>query len=426
MGEFLVEFLPGADTGENNFDVLFWPEAREQDEIAGQIQNPDRLAHVQNEDLATLAHGGSLNDELGGLRDRHEVPAHLWMRDGDGLARGDLLFEKGKHASVAAQDVAETDGDILRAAVLEGVDQQLGDALGNAHDAGRADRLVGRDHDEVGDPVLRGGDGDIPGPDHVVLDGFEHVGLHQGDVLVGRGVVEDRRTIFFENLGQTLQVADIADLGIELEAGKALAHLAVDIEEGGFRAVVSDDGRGAEPGDLAAQLGTDGPGRAGDGYHFVFNLLADSGFIEMHGIAAEQVLHVDVADTRGEAAGFEDFRKAGDGFVSDASLLAALEDGSHFPAGGGGQGNEDHVDAVGLHNGWQRLAVSKDLGAINRDAGLSRIVVDETGYVVGERGILPDFAQQGHPRVARSVDEGPFFFASGLCPGELKGHPRKD
>jgi hypothetical protein len=35
----------------------------------------------------------------------------------------------------------------------------------------------------------------------------------------------------------------------------------------------------------------------------------------MNGIAAEQVLHVDVADTRGEAAGFENFRKAGDGFA---------------------------------------------------------------------------------------------------------------
>ena len=105
-------------------------------------------------------------------------------------------------------------------------------------------------------------------------------------MLVGRGVVEDRRTVFCENFVQALQVADIADLGTELEAGKALAHLAVDIEERGFRTVVSHDGRRLETGDLAAQLGTDGPGRAGHGHYFVFNLPADSGFIEINGIAA--------------------------------------------------------------------------------------------------------------------------------------------
>ena len=87
--------------------------------LLAKIQNPDGFAHVQNEDLAALAHGGSLNDELGGFRNRHEVPAHLRVRDGDGLARGDLLFEKGNHAPVAAQNVAETDGNVFRAAVLE-------------------------------------------------------------------------------------------------------------------------------------------------------------------------------------------------------------------------------------------------------------------------------------------------------------------
>ena len=113
------------------------------------------------------------------------------MGDGDGAAGGDLLLEDGDDAAVGAEDVAEADGDEAGAAVLQRPDQQFGDALGDSHDVGGADGLVGGDHDEVVDAVLGGGGGDVGGAEDIVLDGLEEAGLHHGDVFVGGGVVED-------------------------------------------------------------------------------------------------------------------------------------------------------------------------------------------------------------------------------------------
>ena len=39
-------------------------EAGEQDQVAGEVDDLDGLAHVEDEDLAALAHGGGLEDEL--------------------------------------------------------------------------------------------------------------------------------------------------------------------------------------------------------------------------------------------------------------------------------------------------------------------------------------------------------------------------
>ena len=93
----------------------------------------------------------------------------------------------------------------LGAAVLEGEDQQFGDALGGAHDVGGPDGFVGGDHDEVIDAVLGGGEGDVLGAEDVVFDGLEDVGLHHGDVLVGGGVIDDGRAVLPQDFGQALR-----------------------------------------------------------------------------------------------------------------------------------------------------------------------------------------------------------------------------
>ena len=46
-----------------------------------QIDDPDRLAHVEHEDLAAAAERAGLQHQLHRLRDGHEVAAHLRVRD---------------------------------------------------------------------------------------------------------------------------------------------------------------------------------------------------------------------------------------------------------------------------------------------------------------------------------------------------------
>ena len=55
--------------------------------LPGDVGDPHRLAHVQDQDLAAAADDGGLEDELDRLVSRHEVAGHLGMRHGDRSAR---------------------------------------------------------------------------------------------------------------------------------------------------------------------------------------------------------------------------------------------------------------------------------------------------------------------------------------------------
>ena len=87
-----------------------------------------------------------------------KIAAHLGVRDRDRPARLDLLEEARHDAAVAAEHVAEPHGHEARAAARVAIvlNDQLGDALGGAHDARWIDGLVGGDQDEALDAVPLG------------------------------------------------------------------------------------------------------------------------------------------------------------------------------------------------------------------------------------------------------------------------------
>ena len=58
------------------------------DQFLGQRQDTDRLAHVEDEDLPTLADAPRLHDELRGLGDGHEIAHDVAVGDGDRSPRG--------------------------------------------------------------------------------------------------------------------------------------------------------------------------------------------------------------------------------------------------------------------------------------------------------------------------------------------------
>jgi hypothetical protein len=115
------------------------------------------------------------------------------------------------------------------------------------------------------------------------------VGLHQGDVLVGGGVIDDRRRVLAQDFVQAGAILYAADLGIEGRLGECLAHFAVDFEQGGFGDFESYDPGGLEACDLAAEFGADRPGGAGDEDDFAGERGADLVFFEAYGVAAEEV-----------------------------------------------------------------------------------------------------------------------------------------
>src|SRR5207253_7390843 len=71
--ELLREFLSRTQTGKYDGNILVWFEPGEPDDLPGKIQNTNRLAHIQDKNLAAVPHGGCLQYQLDGLRDSHKV-----------------------------------------------------------------------------------------------------------------------------------------------------------------------------------------------------------------------------------------------------------------------------------------------------------------------------------------------------------------
>ena len=46
------------------------------DHVVGEVDDPDRVTHLEHEDLAALGERAGADDQLHGLRDRHEVARH--------------------------------------------------------------------------------------------------------------------------------------------------------------------------------------------------------------------------------------------------------------------------------------------------------------------------------------------------------------
>jgi hypothetical protein len=117
-GELFEELLAGAHAGEGDLDVLARRLAREGDEVAREVDDLHRLAHVEDEDLPALAHGAGLQHELAGLGDGHEVPLHLRVRHRDRPAGAICSWKMGTTEPVGAEHVAEAHGDEAGLAAL--------------------------------------------------------------------------------------------------------------------------------------------------------------------------------------------------------------------------------------------------------------------------------------------------------------------
>ena len=399
--QFLEEFFARAQAGEGDGDVGFGV-ARQAHHGAGQVDDADGLAHVQDEGLAAASHEAGLQHELGGLGDGHEVAGDVGVGDGDGAAVGDLLAELGNDAAAGAQHVAEAHqhhGQGGHAVLV--LQDHLGQALGGAHDVGGVDRLVAGDVDEALDVEARGHVGQDAGAPGVVAHGLPGVVLFQdGNVLVGGGVVDDGGAVALEDLLQARGVLDVANDGHEALFGEGALEVFGDAVEGELAQLVDDDLAGLEAGDLAAEFGTDGAAAAGDEDGLAFQHLAQAAGVEADGVAAQQVVHVHVADLGDLDLAAHQFLHVGDDQQLDVGAFAQLEDA---PAGGvvGGADGQHGVLAVAVAGDLFKLF------PVTQDAHAAHLATDLVGVVVQHADDVPvrvavELVDEGEGRVART------------------------
>ena len=330
--EFLfVELLAGAETSIFDLNVHIRLQARKADHVAGQSVDLYRTSHVKDENLAPMGIGAGQHHEAHGLRNRHEVADNIRMGDRDRASLFNLLFENGNDGSVGAQDIAEADGDELglhipedlAAAVpvgvlftdvgeelrdlgsaagldlgVKGLDHHLTDALGSAHNVGGVHGLVCGDEDKALTAVHHGGVGRLIRADGVILDGLTGAVLHEGDVLVSRGVIDDLGMVLFKDLEDTPAVADGADQDHEVQIRILFPQLQLDGIGVVFVDIEDDELLRVVPGDLAAELRADAPPAAGDEDDLAVNKIEYLTQIRRNRLAPQEVLDGNVLELR--------------------------------------------------------------------------------------------------------------------------------
>ena len=298
--KFLVQFLAVAQTREDDLNVRA---AGELDHPLRQVHDLDRLAHVEDIDLAALAHAGGLQHQLAGLGDGHEVADDLRVGDGHRAAGLDLPAEQRNHGAVGAQDVAEARGNELgrRQAFLldlagERLHIDLADTLRAAHHVGGVHGLVGGDHHEALDLVFDGQVGQDFRAHDIVLDGLGDIVLHHRHVLVGRRMEDVLGAVSLEDVLHPGLVGDVGDDGGGVDFGPFLLDLEADVVQRGFGRIDQNQLVGVEQRHLTHDFTADGAGGAGDEDALPFQVRGDLLHVDMDGVATQEVLDLDFLD----------------------------------------------------------------------------------------------------------------------------------
>src|SRR5437867_11321198 len=166
----------------------------ELDQVARELGDSDRLSHVEYERVAGFSHDRRLKHQLNGLGNRHEVPGRVEVGDGEWTALGKLLPEQRHNAPAAAEHVPKSDDGVREGALRRRVVyEELTDPLRRTHDARWVHGLVSGDENKAAGTYAQRGVEDIRRSEYVHEHSLLGISLHEGDVLVGRGVEDDVR-----------------------------------------------------------------------------------------------------------------------------------------------------------------------------------------------------------------------------------------
>ena len=116
---FFIELLAGAQPGVFNFNIDVRFKTGHTDQVSGEGVDPDRAAHIQDEDLSAMGVGAGEQNQAHRLGNGHEIADDIRVGHGHRTALFDLFPEKRDHGPVAAQDISEADSDKFRPDILK-------------------------------------------------------------------------------------------------------------------------------------------------------------------------------------------------------------------------------------------------------------------------------------------------------------------
>ena len=224
--------------------------------------------------------------------------------------------------------------------------------------------------------------------------------------MLERGGVEHHvGTVVGEDLVEGLDVADVA----EHHVGGVEQPLVVDGQLGavqpGLVAVQHDELLGSEAVHLAGQLGADGAAGPGHEHHLAGQVVGDLPEVGLDLGAAQQVGDVQLVQVAQAHASRDEVLGGRHHEGLQAGPVGELGDLTHERAIRGRDGDDELLNAVLARDGDDLLPVAEDLGALDVQIALGRVVVDVADDLVRGVGVVGQETSELLARVARAVDE---------------------
>src|SRR5215468_5533264 len=94
IAELFEQFFAGTQAGKFDSNILIWDTPGKLNQLASEVQNFDRFAHVQQENLSTKALSGTLKNQSYSLGYGHEVASDVGVSDFDGSPSGNLFVKE--------------------------------------------------------------------------------------------------------------------------------------------------------------------------------------------------------------------------------------------------------------------------------------------------------------------------------------------
>jgi len=197
--------------------------------------------------------------------------------------------------------------------------------------------------------VLCCGHSHVIGPEDVVLDRLENVRFHEGDMLVGSGMIDNLWPILTQDVVQAGAILNAPNLRIEADLRERLAHFAINFEQRGLGDFKSDNPGGVKASDLPAELGADGSCCAGDEYDFAFERATNLVFFKVYRGPTQQILDCHLADLASEAALLNDLGQPRHSLALRSRCLAQPQYPGHLGPSGRRDGNQNRLNIVLYH-----------------------------------------------------------------------------
>src|ERR1035437_2400652 len=388
--QFFKHLLSRTKAGILNLDISFRLEPRKQNQILGQIRDPDGRAHFKDEYFSALADGEGLQNQLGRLGNGHKITRHLRVSYCYRSARGNLFLENRNHTSAASQYVPEAHRNKLGAAFhLQRADQQLCRALGGAHHAGRPNRLVRGDHDEIFNAKLSRRAGNVPGAEYVSFDGSEDVPFHQRNMLVGGCMIQNRRVMTLHHSFQSVTAGDTADLRVKSYVWEVSSHLSVKMEEGSLCLIETHNGKRTEGSDLPADLRPDRTRGARHHDNPPLNALPNPAQVKMHWLSAEQIFYRNLSDLLAQFRTLDKLSQTRHHLIFHSGIGGVLQNTHHLRSRSGGNRDKHSLDGVLSHQFSECASRSQYPLPTQGQPDFADIVIDKATDIAHQIRVLP-------------------------------------